>query len=99
MPTVDSCPSGYRKEVAYSSKECGTYYQCVPEQGSTSPGYSPIYSPTPIPKPYYEDPSTRCAKEGGTWNAENKTCIFEKSGSILQNSGAYIKDAFRDFFK
>mgnify|MGYP001567248487 CR=1 FL=1 len=63
------------------------------------PEYSPTYSPTPIPELYYEDPASRCAKEGGTWNTENKTCIFEKSGSILQNSGAYIKDAFRDFFK
>lgn len=109
MPTVDSCPFGYRKEVALSSKECGTYYHCV-SGGSTSPEYTPsseytpiyspapTYSPTPINEPYYEDPAARCTKEGGTWNSETKTCVFEKSGSILLNSGAYIKGAFRDFF-
>lgn len=36
MPTVDSCPPGSRKEVAYSSPECGTYYTCVPDSSSGS---------------------------------------------------------------
>ena len=152
MPTVDSCPSGYRKEAAYSSKECGIYYHCVldgsypkPEQypdcgriacfayepvcGVDGKTYScgetdarscgvqvayrgecsttkptggestyPTYSPAPTYKPSYEDPAARCTKEGGTWNLETKTCVFEKSSSILQNTGAYIKGAFRDFF-
>ena len=99
MPTVDSCPSGYRKEVAYSSKECGIYYHCVLGEGYPS-GEStyPTYSPMPTNEPYYEDPAARCTKEGGTWNSETKTCVFEKSSSILLNSGAYIKGAFRDFF-
>ncbi|MEK7203751.1 MAG: hypothetical protein AAB627_01590 [Patescibacteria group bacterium] len=111
MPTVDSCPPGHRKEVSFSSPECGTYYQCVLED-SPLPGYSPsptptytespspypTYSPSPTVSPTYEDPATRCAKEGGTWNSQTSTCVFEKSGSILLNTGAYIKGAFRDFF-
>ncbi len=62
------------------------------------PEYTPIYSPAPKPEFYYEEPAIRCAKEGGTWNVETKTCVIQKGDSILQNSGAYIRNAFRDFF-
>lgn len=31
MPTVTDCPTGQRKELVFSSPECGDYYACVPE--------------------------------------------------------------------
>ena len=96
MPTVDSCPPGYRKEVAFSSPECGTYYTCVPEGGYTAPAYTESPQPTHSPSP---DPASECSQKGGTWNAETRTCMFERHESILQQTGAYILKAFIDFFR
>lgn len=67
-----------------------------PPEYSPLPKYTPIYSPTPE---VHENPATRCAKEGGTWNSEINTCVFEKGGSILQNTGVYILNAFKEFFR
>ncbi len=96
MPTVDSCPAGYRKVIAFSLPECGTYYKCDLEEGYTAPPYTQSPQSTYSPMP---DPASECSQKGGVWNFEKKTCVFEKSSSILQNSGAYLKGAFRDFFK
>src|SRR3989344_3809194 len=48
MPTVAECPKGQKKIVAFSSRECGTYYRCASEgEGTiTSP---PHEIPTQIP--------------------------------------------------
>ncbi len=32
MPTVNECPSGEERFVAYKSEDCGTYYNCRPKQ-------------------------------------------------------------------
>ncbi|MBI2514668.1 hypothetical protein HYV91_00545 [Candidatus Wolfebacteria bacterium] len=50
LPTVDTCPAGQRKIVSWSSPECGTYYNCVPE--GTQP-------PSPGPYPYPGDDACR----------------------------------------
>ncbi|MBI5732270.1 MAG: hypothetical protein HY982_02840, partial [Candidatus Magasanikbacteria bacterium] len=53
FPTVDSCPAGQRKIVSWSSPECGTYYNCVPEY------VSPVPYPTPYPYPGPGDDACR----------------------------------------
>lgn len=42
LPTVDSCPAGQEKVVAWSSPECGTYYTC--KQNEILPPPPPITS-------------------------------------------------------
>ncbi|MBM3257319.1 MAG: fibronectin type III domain-containing protein [Candidatus Liptonbacteria bacterium] len=37
LPTVESCPAGQKKEVSYSSPECGEYYTCVAEKPLPTP--------------------------------------------------------------
>lgn len=56
LPTVNTCPQGQRREIGFSSPECGTYYVCVQESGTLPP-------PPPA-----EDPRERCAAAGGTWD-------------------------------
>lgn len=63
MPTVDQCPPGYKKTVAYSSPECGTYYSCTPEGAASTPQSSPSLTTPPS-----FDPSKICVEKGGTWD-------------------------------
>ena len=55
MPTIDSCPAGQKKVQAFSSPECGIYYRCVSETGTTQtyPYQPPAGTePAPYPQPY-----------------------------------------------
>lgn len=88
MPTVDSCPTGQRREVAFSSPECGTYYTCVPEAGlpGGETGITPPSSLFPA-----EDPARRCAGEGGSW--DGTTCTFPSgspSSFLIQHGAASL---------
>jgi len=48
MPTVAECPKGQKKIVAFSSRECGTYYRCASEGEGTITA-PPHEIPTQIP--------------------------------------------------
>ncbi len=72
MPTVESCPPGYRKAVAFSSPECGTYYTCEPEAGTVFP-----------PPPSSQDPAQECTQQGGTWDPATSYCRFETAPTGL----------------
>lgn len=111
MPTVDSCPVGYQKILSFSSPECGSYYQCIPEQDYPYPSYTPsetpppkvlpepVYTEIPYPEPSPIDPALECVNQGGVWDSQMHNCIFEKDESILHQTGAYILEIFRQFFK
>lgn len=91
LPTVNSCPAGQRKEVAFSSTECGTYYICVPEFSSppqiVPEGFIPPFSSV-------EDPAARCKETGGAWDGQ--TCVHSAPPSSfnVQLKAASSLDAF-----
>ncbi len=62
IPTVDSCPSGQRKVVSYSSKECGDYYQCISYEKPKQ--ICPVYSVAQCPDGYYRGPVSSVSPEG-----------------------------------
>ena len=37
FPTVDTCPTGSRRTLSFSSPACGEYYTCVPESSTIPP--------------------------------------------------------------
>ena len=95
MPTVDQCPAGQIKVEAFSSPECGTYYTCKPADGGTTTE-SPTYQTT-------EDPATRCAKDGGTWDSAAHYCKYPPTSGTSEPTyspppGGNLLDAFRPLF-
>ncbi len=86
MPTVNECPSGQIKVVAYSSPDCGTYYRCQPADKATGEVFPPIDTTHGCPSSQYwngtscvtgnysTDPATGCAQAGGTWDATTHFC-------------------------
>lgn len=93
MPTVEQCPPGQFKVVAFSSPECGTYYSCAPEgttgggfedpavqctlKGGRWDGFTCQLGSVPPPPPPSGDPATECASHGGTW--DGAICRFPTS--------------------
>ena len=69
LPTVSSCRTGERRVVSFSSPECGTYYKCEPETGTTQPPY-----PQPYPQPY-TGPSAQCDWSREYMKVSTNTCM------------------------
>ena len=67
LPTVDSCPVGQRKVVAWSSPECGTYYKCESESTPPPVGSDCVSYGDRLPGSHYmpESPSA-CFNSGMT---------------------------------
>ena len=55
LPTVESCPAGEEKAIAFSSPECGTYYSC-----------QSVYKP-PVPDDQNRTASS-CERYGSGWH-------------------------------
>ncbi|MBI2640165.1 MAG: hypothetical protein HYW90_04760 [Candidatus Sungbacteria bacterium] len=90
LPTVDSCPSGQRKEAVFSSSECGTYYACVPEP--TSETFSAPSFGTTI------DPAKICADNHGTWDGQSCVYPTSPSGFNVQSRAASSLNSFLGSF-
>src|SRR3989338_7001896 len=76
MPTVAECPKGQKKIVAFSSRECGTYYRCASEGEGTITA-PPHEIPTQIPgvKPPAAPPtSIQPPAEGFCVTSYNPVC-------------------------
>ena len=100
MPTVEQCPSGSRKEVVFSSPECGVYYGCTPDheiQGSPYPSGDPKHacyekggtwdgSACQFPsRDATYDQERMCAEKGGKW--DGSTCIFSNQQQSRARKG------------
>ena len=78
MPTVDQCPPGQVKVVAYSSLECGIYYICQAADSGTTNCPDGQYWDGKSCVAQTTDPATECVKYGGTWDGTN--CVGASSG-------------------
>ncbi len=99
-PTVDQCPPGQAKVVAFSSDECGTYYSCAPAgtaaggfedpaagctlKGGKWDGFTCRFESTPPPPPAADDPAAFCTHQGGTWDGSKCNFLTAPPQSRLQ---------------
>lgn len=71
LPTVNECPAGQRKVVAYNSPQCGIYYKC--ESGST-------IQPLPCQPDQYWDGRTCVARYGTGQCPPNQYWVNQSGG-------------------
>lgn len=90
MPTVDSCPEGQIKYQVYNSPECGAYYACKQQAGTSEQSSTrPEFCAQVITKAC--DPATGVCKEFPTpcdvpqgWRREYPEAVHSESGIAPQ---------------
>lgn len=106
MPTVESCPAGQVRVVAFSSSECGTYYACkLGGEGSTGgtypyqlppdQNYQQVY-PLPYPTQTYPAPTGQTPTTDSGYTQPPPSGIYEQqpSGGYTPPPGGNIFEVF-----
>lgn len=91
MPTIESCPVGQQKVVAFSSPECGTYYTCKPDESASAPRLF-----------QYEDPAAQCSAQGGTWDGsacQLRNVLDEAAKECASRGGEWRQEERQCYFK
>ncbi len=78
LPTVDSCPTGQRKEVSYYSRDCGYYYRCVSETAPPPPTDGTSYRGGI----HFSSPFRNCMERLGSGTAASRIQDWLRQGRI-----------------